>query len=206
MRWLGTPGGIRTPDLEIRSLPLYPPELRARVRRRPARGHTLPAASKGCQWSGRRVSNPRHSAWKADALPTELRPLAGRADRIRTCDVLLPKQVRYQTAPRPVRPLPAAPLRGADQYRERRRARQTRRRRRRRAWTIRGGRMTGGPPDHAAPRTIRCRSPDPPEATLLWRCPDRTRCLDRRKRPWSRGSASSSCSPSWCSTSRRCSC
>ena len=28
--WLGTPGGIRTPDLEIRSLPLYPTELRAR--------------------------------------------------------------------------------------------------------------------------------------------------------------------------------
>ena len=25
----------------------------------------------------------------------------GRADRIRTCDPLLPKQVRYQTAPRP---------------------------------------------------------------------------------------------------------
>ena len=28
----GTPGGIRTPDLEIRSLPLYPTELRAHVR------------------------------------------------------------------------------------------------------------------------------------------------------------------------------
>ena len=27
--WRGTPGGIRTPDLEIRSLPLYPTELRA---------------------------------------------------------------------------------------------------------------------------------------------------------------------------------
>ncbi len=27
----GTPGGIRTPDLEIRSLPLYPAELRARI-------------------------------------------------------------------------------------------------------------------------------------------------------------------------------
>ena len=26
------------------------------------------------KWSGRRVSNPRHSAWKADALPTELLP------------------------------------------------------------------------------------------------------------------------------------
>src|SRR5215468_2460391 len=27
-------------------------------------------------WSGKRDSNPRHSAWKADALPTELFPLA----------------------------------------------------------------------------------------------------------------------------------
>ena len=26
-------------------------------------------------WSGRRDSNSRHSAWKADALPTELLPL-----------------------------------------------------------------------------------------------------------------------------------
>jgi hypothetical protein len=25
-------------------------------------------------WSGKRGSNPRHSAWKADALPTELLP------------------------------------------------------------------------------------------------------------------------------------
>ena len=27
------------------------------------------------QWSGKRGSNPRPSAWKADALPTELLPL-----------------------------------------------------------------------------------------------------------------------------------
>ena len=31
--------------------------------------------------------------------------MSGRDDRIRTCDILLPKQARYQTAPRPVRPL-----------------------------------------------------------------------------------------------------
>ena len=31
--WSGTPGGIRTPDLEIRSLPLYPAELRAHMKR-----------------------------------------------------------------------------------------------------------------------------------------------------------------------------
>ena len=28
-------------------------------------------------WSGRRGSNPRPSAWQADALPTELLPLDG---------------------------------------------------------------------------------------------------------------------------------
>src|SRR3954471_6496684 len=27
------------------------------------------------RWSGRRGSNPRHSAWEADTLPTELLPL-----------------------------------------------------------------------------------------------------------------------------------
>ena len=26
------------------------------------------------KWSGRRDSNPRHSAWETDTLPTELRP------------------------------------------------------------------------------------------------------------------------------------
>ena len=35
----------------------------------------------------------------------ELRPQEyGRDDRIRTCDILLPKQARYQTAPRPEEP------------------------------------------------------------------------------------------------------
>ena len=29
-----------------------------------------------CLWSGRRDSNSRHSAWKADSLPTEILPLA----------------------------------------------------------------------------------------------------------------------------------
>ncbi len=33
---------------------------------------------KGEKWSGRRGSNPRPSAWEADALPAELLPL-GRA-------------------------------------------------------------------------------------------------------------------------------
>ena len=38
--WSGTPGGIRTPDLEIRSLPLYPAELRAHTTMPPRREHT----------------------------------------------------------------------------------------------------------------------------------------------------------------------
>ena len=37
----------------------------------PASGQRITAIG---EWSGRRVSNPRHSAWKADALPTELLP------------------------------------------------------------------------------------------------------------------------------------
>ena len=43
-----------------------------RVKRHPA------CVSRGGSWSGRRDSNPRHSAWEADTLPTELLP-PGRA-------------------------------------------------------------------------------------------------------------------------------
>ena len=77
-KWLGTPGGIRTPDLEIRSLPLYPAELRARetslLKGWCQRSATLPSGDVDCQWSGGRDSNPQQSAWKADALPIELPP------------------------------------------------------------------------------------------------------------------------------------
>ena len=46
----GTPGGIRTPDLEIRSLLLYPAELRAHIRSDPrCRVRTVPFASHLCQ-------------------------------------------------------------------------------------------------------------------------------------------------------------
>src|ERR1035437_1979774 len=31
------------------------------------------------KWSGRRDSNPRHSAWEADTLPAELLPLESRS-------------------------------------------------------------------------------------------------------------------------------
>lgn len=42
------------------------------------------------KWSGERVSNPRHSAWKADALPIELSPRkkTGAGGRIRTFEDL----------------------------------------------------------------------------------------------------------------------
>ena len=47
---------IRTPDPRLRRALLYPAELQIHI------------------WSGKRGSNSRHSAWKADALPTELFP------------------------------------------------------------------------------------------------------------------------------------
>jgi hypothetical protein len=118
---LGTPGGIRTPDLEIRSLPLYPAELRAQMassRRRASTHGTNDTL--GCQWSGRRDSNPQQPAWKAGALPIELRPRSGRAGGIRTHDPLLPKQMRYQTALRPdlARMTSKACHRSVQQYRQ----------------------------------------------------------------------------------------
>src|SRR5690606_27035069 len=68
------------------------------------------------KWGGRRGLNPRHQESQSCALPTELRPpltgsafavgrkptktccLNGRGRGIRTPDILLPKQARYQTA------------------------------------------------------------------------------------------------------------
>ncbi len=49
---------------------------------------------------------PTYSAWKADVLPlnytrTYMRKNNGREDRIRTCDPLVPNQMRYQAAPLP---------------------------------------------------------------------------------------------------------
>ena len=44
---------------------------------------------------------PASIAWKAMVLPMNYARVCGRDDRIRTCDILLPKQARYQTAPRP---------------------------------------------------------------------------------------------------------
>ena len=46
-------------------------------------------------WSWWQESNPWPEAYKATALPTELHQ-HGREDRIRTCDLMLPKHVFYQ--------------------------------------------------------------------------------------------------------------
>ena len=43
---------------------------------------TLISISNRLAWSGRRGSNSRHSAWEADALPTELRPHASCHSRV----------------------------------------------------------------------------------------------------------------------------
>src|SRR6266568_9233636 len=57
-------------------------------RPRPYQGRALPTELSGPRplssvphWSGKRDSNPRHSAWKADALPTELFPRSARSER-----------------------------------------------------------------------------------------------------------------------------
>ena len=57
---------------------------------------------RGIFLSGRRGSNSRHSAWKADALPTELLPqkkviMKERAgDEVRTRDIQLGRLTLYQ--------------------------------------------------------------------------------------------------------------
>ena len=66
---IGAPGRIRTCDLKIRSLLLYPAELRALDVATSRRDETRSGAlGRHSEWSGRRASNPRPSAWKADAL------------------------------------------------------------------------------------------------------------------------------------------
>jgi hypothetical protein len=48
-------------------------------------------------WSGRRDSNPRHSAWKADAPPTELLPLEMRSCADETSALGGSSHTRYRT-------------------------------------------------------------------------------------------------------------
>ncbi len=61
----GAPGEIRTHDLQIRSLTLYPSELRA---------HAVPRSGLSRNWGGRWGSNPRPQEPQSCALPSELRP------------------------------------------------------------------------------------------------------------------------------------
>ena len=39
------------------------------------------------KWSGRRDSDPRHPAWEADTLPTELRPQKPQKYIVTRCEV-----------------------------------------------------------------------------------------------------------------------
>ena len=87
----GAPGRIRTCDRRLRRPLLYPAELRA-LR----------------SFVDSPPSENRHS--RVGGNPAPLQPLGaantivgqnGRGDRIRTCDLLLPKQSRYQPALRP---------------------------------------------------------------------------------------------------------
>jgi hypothetical protein len=99
----GTPGGIRTPDLEIRSLPLYPAELRAHVARcPPAREHTHYLRHRiVVNGAGDRSRTGNIQLGRLTLYQLSYARFGGRAGRIRTGDILLPKQVRYLAAPRP---------------------------------------------------------------------------------------------------------
>ena len=102
----GAPGRIRTCDLKIRSLLLYPAELRARemiAAWRPGvcSGRGDQKANHGAG-DGSRTRDPQLGRLMLYQLSYS-RPerCVGRDGRIRTADPLLPKQVRYQAAPRP---------------------------------------------------------------------------------------------------------
>ena len=76
------PGGTRTPDPQLRRLPLYPPELLA-----PTSAASLPTSG--------------YPTVTCFTCPTR----AHRGGRIRTGDLLLPKQARYRATLRPARQL-----------------------------------------------------------------------------------------------------
>ena len=80
----GLPGGIRTPDPRLRRPPLYPAELQA------ADPLQAPLPKQ----------KPRLGAVRCQAGN---RYRGYRGAQTRTGDPLLPKQVRYQTAPRPAK-------------------------------------------------------------------------------------------------------
>ena len=93
-------GGARTPDLRLRRPLLYPTELLPHRARRIHTGHRI--IGRSC------APCPATPSCKTLATaPPRLtflcgRPgYAGRGERIRTSDILLPKQARYRTALRP---------------------------------------------------------------------------------------------------------
>ena len=73
------------------------------------RRHRSETPARGRDWSGRRDSNPRHPAWKARALPTELHPRCFPSVQWRGKDSNLRRQCRqiYSLLPLAARePLP----------------------------------------------------------------------------------------------------
>src|SRR5579864_292068 len=73
----GDPGGSRTPNPQIRSLMLYPVELRGRSVGTAALGCPVePGSTKESPriWGGRRESNPQQPEPQSGALPVELLP------------------------------------------------------------------------------------------------------------------------------------
>ena len=57
--------------------------------------------SGGLDYAGHDAAHRRHNYIKPATCSRDKRAGDGRGDRIRTCDPLLPKQMRYQTAPLP---------------------------------------------------------------------------------------------------------
>ena len=101
----GDPGGIRTPDPRLRRPLLYPTELLDHMLQHDiCSTHISPSYLYYISFyphkKMERVKGiePSRPAWKAGALPLSYTRIRGRSSRIRTCDPLVPSQVRYQTA------------------------------------------------------------------------------------------------------------
>ena len=77
----GDPVEIRTLDPQLRRLLLYPAELLSHKK-----------------WSGWWESNPRNQLGRLALYHWATPAWCGRSSKIRTCDPLVPSQVRYQTA------------------------------------------------------------------------------------------------------------
>lgn len=99
------PGGIRTPDQQLRRLPLYPSELLAPTHRNwsPCRAPCYPTASAARHIPRTGPAPPPAYATREQFARITLRAkTTDRGGRIRTGDLLLPKQARYRATLRPV--------------------------------------------------------------------------------------------------------